>query len=63
MICTPSLRVGRANFTTFEDIPPGEEVHEAMFYLFEHLIIILFDSRASYDFMSLACAQKAKLTL
>jgi hypothetical protein len=26
MIRAPSLRVGRANFTTVEDIPPGEEV-------------------------------------
>jgi predicted aspartyl protease len=31
--------------------------------LYEHLIIILFDSGASHDFLSLACAQKAGLTL
>jgi hypothetical protein len=31
--------------------------------LFEHPIIILFNYAASHDFMSLACAQKAKLTL
>jgi hypothetical protein len=63
MICAPSPKVGRANFTTVEEIPPGEEVLPGAFYLFEHPIIILFDSRALYDFMSLACAQKAKLTL
>jgi hypothetical protein len=63
MILAPSPRVGRANFTTVEDIPPGEEVLAGTFFLFEHPIIILFDSGASHDFMSLACAQKAKLTL
>jgi hypothetical protein len=63
MIHTPSPRVGRANFTTVEDIPPGEEVLAGTFFLSEHPIIILFDSGASHDFVSLACAQKAKLTL
>jgi hypothetical protein len=46
-----------------EVIPPGEEVLAGTSYLFEHPIIILFDSRASHDFKSLAYAQKAKLTL
>jgi hypothetical protein len=63
VIHQPSLRIGRANFTTVEDIPPGEEVLAGTFFLYEHPIIILFDSGASHDFMSLACAQKAKLTL
>jgi hypothetical protein len=63
MIRAPSPRVGRANFTTVEEIPLGEEVLASTFFLFEHPIIILFDSGASHDFMSLACAQKAKLTL
>jgi hypothetical protein len=63
MIHAPSPRVGRANFTTIEEIPPGEEVLIGTFFLFEHPIIILFDSRASHDFMSLACAQKTKFTL
>jgi hypothetical protein len=63
MICLPSLRVGRANFTTVEKIPPGEEVLCGTFFLLEHPIIILFDSGASHDFMSLASAQKGKLTL
>jgi hypothetical protein len=34
-----------------------------MFLLYEHLIIILFDSRALHDFLSLACAQKASVAL
>jgi hypothetical protein len=46
-----------------EEIPPGEEVLAGTFYLFEHPIIILFDYRDSHYFMSLASAQKAKLTL
>jgi hypothetical protein len=63
MIHAPSLRVGRASFTTVEEIPPNDEVLTDTFYLFEHPIIILFDSGASHDFMSLSHAQKAKLTL
>jgi hypothetical protein len=52
MIPASSLRVGCANFTTVEEIPHGEEVLAGTFYLLEHSIIILFDSRASHDFMS-----------
>jgi hypothetical protein len=58
-----SSRVGRANFTTLEEIPLGEEVLTGTFFLYEHPIIILFDSTASHDFLSLACAQKADITL
>jgi hypothetical protein len=63
MVHPPSLRVGRANFTTLEVIPPGEEVLAGTFFLYDHPIIILFDSRASHDFLSLARAQKNKLIL
>jgi hypothetical protein len=41
----------------------GEEVLAGTFFLNEHPIIILFDSGASHDCMSSACAKKAKLTL
>jgi hypothetical protein len=41
----------------------GEEVFAGMFFLNERLIVILFDSEASHDFMSSACAKKARLTL
>jgi hypothetical protein len=57
----PPLRVGRANFTTLEEIPLGEEVLAGTFFLYEHPIFILFDSRASHDFLSLVCAQNATL--
>jgi hypothetical protein len=46
-----------------EEIPTGEDVLAGMFFLNEHPIIILFDSRASHDFMSATCARKAKLSL
>jgi hypothetical protein len=63
MIHASSLRVGRANFTTVEEIPLSEDVLADTFYWLKNTIIILFHSGASHDFMSLACAQKAKLTL
>jgi hypothetical protein len=63
MIHPPSPRVGHANFTTVEEMPPGEEVLAGMFFLYEHPILILFDSGASHDFMILACVKNAKLTL
>jgi hypothetical protein len=46
-----------------EVIPMGEEVLAGTFFLNKHPIIILFDSRASHDFMSSAYAKRAKLTL
>jgi predicted aspartyl protease len=46
-----------------EEIPTGEEVLTGTFFLNEHPIIILFDSGASHDFMSSACAKRSKLTL
>jgi hypothetical protein len=46
-----------------EEIPTGEEVLTGTFFLNERPIIILSDSRASHDFMSSACAQRAKLAL
>jgi hypothetical protein len=46
-----------------EEIPTGEEVLAGTFFLNECLIIILFDSGASHDFMSFTCAKKAKLSL
>jgi hypothetical protein len=54
---------GHANYTTVEEIPTGEKVLAGMFFLNEHPIIILFDSRASHDFVSSACAERARLTL
>jgi hypothetical protein len=55
--------MGRANYSTMEEIPMGEEVLEGTFFLNEHSIIILFDSRASHDFISSTCAKKAMLSM
>jgi predicted aspartyl protease len=41
----------------------GKEVLASTFFLNECLLIILFDSGASHDFMSFTCAKKAKLSL
>jgi hypothetical protein len=54
---------GRANYTTVEEIPMGEELLVDTFFLNERPIIILLESGASHDFMSFTSAKKAKLTL
>jgi hypothetical protein len=59
----PALWVGRANYTTVEEIPVGEEVLASTFFLNEHHVIILFDSGASNDFISSNCAKKAMLSM
>jgi hypothetical protein len=56
----PAQWTGRANYTTVEEIPTGEEVIAGMFFLIERSIIILFDSGALNDFMSFTYAKKAK---
>jgi hypothetical protein len=58
-----ALWTSRANHTTVEEIPTGEEVLAGTFFLNERPIIILFDSGASHDFMSFICAKKTKLPL
>jgi hypothetical protein len=59
----PAPQTGHANYTTVEEIPTGEEVLAGTFYHNEHPIIILFDSGASYDFISSTCAKKAMLSM
>jgi hypothetical protein len=59
----PAPQTGRANYTTVDELPTGEEVLAGTFFLNECPIIILFDSRASHDFMSSTYAKKAKLSL
>jgi hypothetical protein len=59
----PTLRSGRVNHTTVEDISKVEEVLVGTFLLFGCPIIILFDSGASHGFMSLAYAKRAELSL
>jgi hypothetical protein len=45
-----------------DEITTEEEVLAGMFFLNKHPIIILFDSRASHDFMSSTYAKKGKLS-
>jgi hypothetical protein len=45
-----------------DEIPTGE-VLAGTFFLNECPIIILFDSRASHDFISSTCAKKAMLSM
>jgi hypothetical protein len=56
-------RSSHANYTTVEEKPTGEEVLVGTFFLNELPIIILFDYGASHDFISSACAKRARLTL
>jgi hypothetical protein len=58
---SPAQRSGRANYTTVEEIPTGEEVLTCTFFLNESPIIVLFDAVAVHDYMSSACAKRAKL--
>jgi predicted aspartyl protease len=46
-----------------DGITMGEEVLAGTFFLNERPIVILFDSGASYNFMSSTCVKKARLTL
>jgi hypothetical protein len=59
----PAPRMGRANYTTVEEILTGEEVLAGMFFLNKHPFIILFDSGASHDFIGSSCAKKVKLSM
>jgi hypothetical protein len=52
-----------ANYIIVEEIPTGEEVLAGTFSLNEHHVIILFDSRASHDFISSTCAKKMMLSM
>jgi hypothetical protein len=59
----PTPQIGCTNYTIMDEIPTGEEVLVDTFFLNEHPIIILFDSRASHDFMSSTCAKNVELSL
>jgi hypothetical protein len=56
-------KTGRVNYTTVEDIPESEQVLTCTFSLNGHPAIILFDSGASYDFISRACTQKSQMAI
>jgi hypothetical protein len=51
------------NYSTMEDIPEGKQVLVGTFSLNRYPIVILFDSRATHDFISKACTQKCQLVI
>jgi hypothetical protein len=59
----PVPRTSHADYTTVEEIRMGEEVLADTFFLNEHPIIILFDSRALHDFISSTCVKKVMLSM
>jgi hypothetical protein len=65
--CGPSKvtvsKIGRVNYTTVEDILEGEQVLTGKFSLNGHPTIILFDSGASHDFISMTYTQKHQLVI
>jgi hypothetical protein len=56
-------KICRVNYTTMEDIPEGEQVIMGTFSLNGYPVVILFDSGATYDFISKACIQKCQLAI
>jgi hypothetical protein len=57
------VKTGRVNYTTMEDIPEGEQILIGTFSLNGYHVVILFDSRATHDFISKACIQKSQLVI
>jgi hypothetical protein len=49
---------GHVQHTTVESIPSGEIITAGVFLVYQHPIIVLFDSGASHSFISSAFAAK-----
>jgi hypothetical protein len=58
-----SAKTSRVNYTTMEDIPEGEQVLVGTFSLNGYPAVILFDSSATYDFITKACTQRCQLSI
>jgi hypothetical protein len=56
-------KTGHVNYTTVEDVLEGEQVLAGMFSLNGHPIVILFDSGATHNFISMACTKSHGLTI
>jgi hypothetical protein len=58
-----STKTGRVNYTTLEDVTKGEQVLTGMFSLNGHHIVVLFDSSATHNFISMACTKSRRLAI
>jgi hypothetical protein len=56
-------KTGFVNYTTLEDVPESEHVLAGMFSLNGHPIVVLFDSGATHNFISMACTKSHRLTI
>jgi hypothetical protein len=56
-------KTGCVNYTTLKDVPEGEQVLAGMFSLNGHLIVILFYSGATHNFISKECIKSCQLTI
>jgi hypothetical protein len=59
----PAPWTSRANYTTVDEIPTGQEVLAGTFFLNECPFVILFNSGASHDFIRSTCAKKMMLSM
>ena len=55
-------RLGQVNFTEAKEIPQGEPMMVGMFTIDSHPTYVLFDSGASYSFMSMGFAQRHNIS-
>jgi hypothetical protein len=56
-------KTSRIYYTTLEDVPEGEQVLTGMFSLNGHLIVVLFYSDATHNFINKACTKSHQLTI
>jgi hypothetical protein len=57
------VRQGRVNFTTLSELPEGAPIMTGTFSINHQPVIILFDSSATYSFISSKCGTKIGLDL
>jgi hypothetical protein len=57
------VKTGRVYYTTLKDVPEGEQVLAGMFSLNGHLIVVLFYSDATHNFINKACTKSHRLTI
>jgi hypothetical protein len=58
-----TVKTGRVNYTTLEDILEGEQVLAGTFFLNGYPAVVLFDSGATHDFITKAYTQRCQLSI